>query len=77
MAVRIVVLFALSVLTAPLPCFGQEAEEFPDSALAREQWQQRIQDSRRRSEEFVANARERPDTPTPPGQAETEPRAVP
>jgi hypothetical protein len=34
---------------------AQELEAFPDSALTGEQWRQR--DARRRSEEFVANAR--------------------
>src|SRR5712675_531129 len=38
-------------------CCGQELESFPDSALTIEQWQQRVQDARRRSEEFVASAR--------------------
>jgi ABC-type transport system involved in cytochrome bd biosynthesis fused ATPase/permease subunit len=72
MAVRIIVLFAIFLLTAPLRCFGQETEAFPDSALTREQWQQRIQDARRRSEEFVASARERSETSITPAQAETE-----
>jgi hypothetical protein len=36
---------------------AQELEAFPDSALTGEQWRQRVQDARRRSEEFVANAR--------------------
>lgn len=38
-------------------CFSQQSEDFPDSALTREQWQQRVEGARRRSEEFVANAR--------------------
>jgi hypothetical protein len=32
-------------------------ENFPGSALTREPWLQRVEDARRRSEEFVANAR--------------------
>jgi hypothetical protein len=72
MAVRIIVLLAIWFLTASPRCFAQEIEEFPDSSLTREQWQQRVQDARRRSEEFVANARERPETPMTPVQEETE-----
>ena len=72
MAIRIIALLAI-FLTAATGCFGQEAdEEFSDSSLTREQWQQRIQDARRRSEEFVANARERPQDPVTPAQQETE-----
>ena len=52
-------LVAWSLLAAPGYCFAQEKENFPDSALTAEQWQQRVQDARRRSEEFVANARTR------------------
>jgi hypothetical protein len=72
MAIRTIALLALAFLTVSSPCLAQEAEEFSDQALTREQWQQRIDDARRRSEEFVANARERPDTPIPPARAETE-----
>jgi hypothetical protein len=50
-------LVAWSLLVASGYCFAQELENFPDSALTGEQWQQRVQDARRRSEEFVANAR--------------------
>src|SRR5882762_1425104 len=67
MAVRIIALLAICFATVSLPCFGQEAEDFPDQSLTREQWQQRVQDARRRSEQFVATAREqRPDTPITP-----------
>jgi len=72
MAVRIIALLAIWFLTASPRCFAQEAEELPDSSLTREQWQQRVQDARRRSEEFVANARERPEAPMTPVQEETE-----
>ena len=41
----------------PSVCNGQEFDQFSDSALTREQWQQRLEQARRRSEEFVANAR--------------------
>jgi hypothetical protein len=71
MAIRIIALLAM-FLAATTGCFGQETEEFPDSSLTREQWQQRIQDARRRAEEFVATARERPQDPVTPAQPETE-----
>jgi hypothetical protein len=73
MAVRIIALLTLCCVTVSPPCFGQEAEDFPDQSLTREQWQQRVQDARRRSEEFVATAREqRPDAPITPVQKEQE-----
>jgi len=37
--------------------FAQDLEDLPDAALTNQQWQQRVQDARRRSEQFVANAR--------------------
>jgi hypothetical protein len=50
-------LLVWSLLTSSACCFAQELESFPDAALTTDQWQQRVQDARRRSEEFVANAR--------------------
>jgi hypothetical protein len=72
MAVWISALLVIWFFAAPLRCFGQEAEEFPDSSLTPEQWQQRIEEACRRSEEFVANARTRPEGPITPAQEETE-----
>jgi hypothetical protein len=72
MAVRTIALLTLWFLMTSPPCVGQESEEFPDQSLTREQWQQRVQDARRRSEEFVANSRERADTPITPVQKDTE-----
>ena len=44
---------------------AQELDNSPDAALTGEQRQQRVQEARRRSEEFVANARtQRADPPT-------------
>jgi hypothetical protein len=37
--------------------------DFADSQLTREQWQQRLDEARRRSEEFVAKARTLPSEP--------------
>jgi hypothetical protein len=50
---------AVFLAASSASCFGQTADDYPDSALTREQWQQRLEDARRRSEEFVANARAR------------------
>lgn len=46
--------------------------DFSDSALTREQWQQRVEDARRRSEEFVANARMQAAIPPPSEKEEAE-----
>src|SRR3981081_906306 len=73
MAVRISALLAICFATVSLPCFGQEAEDFPDQSLTREQWQQRVRDARRRSEQFVAAGREQArDPPTTPVKKEQE-----
>ena len=53
-------LVAGSLLTSSGYCIAQEVERFPDSELTGEQWQQRLQDARRRSEEFVAKAADPP-----------------
>ena len=53
-------------------CYAQELENFPDAALTSEQWQQRVGDARRRSEEFVANARTQTADPPPSDKADAE-----
>jgi hypothetical protein len=57
---RTVVVLSLSTATW---AFGQELPQstldFPDSALDQEQWQRRVEDARRKSAEFVAEARSR------------------
>jgi hypothetical protein len=58
-------LAAWSLLASSESCFAQEMENFPDSALTSGQWQQRVQDARRRSEEFVENARRQTADPPP------------
>lgn len=58
-------LLAWSLLALAGYCFAQSLEDFPDSALTKEQWQQRVQDARRRSEEFVASARTQTADPAP------------
>ena len=73
MTFRLAALLVTSFLAAASArCFGQEAEEFPDSALTREQWQQRVEEARHRSMEFIANARAQPLPPMPADQLERE-----
>src|SRR5467141_2196353 len=58
MILRTMALLVGWLLLAPSGyCYAQDLENFPDAALTIEQWQQRVQDARRRSEEFVASAR--------------------
>jgi hypothetical protein len=61
-----------SLVGSAVCAFCQELEDFPDSALTREQWQQRVEDSRHRAEEFVANARSQAAISPPSEQEETE-----
>jgi lysozyme family protein len=65
-------LVAWSLLASSACCFAQTVEDFPDSALTGEQWQQRVQDARRRSETFVANARNRTADPPAPDKGDAE-----
>ena len=58
-------LVGCALLASSGSCCAQESENSPDSALTGEQWQQRVRDARRRSEEFVANARTHKDDPPP------------
>ena len=51
---------------------AQDLENFPDAALTSEQWQQRVQDARRRSEEFVAKARTQTADPAPSDKQDAE-----
>jgi hypothetical protein len=61
----------LLLLVAPA-AYAQELEDFPDSALTGEQWQQRLLEARRRSEQFVANARNQAVDPPPSDKEEAE-----
>jgi len=51
-------------------CFGQQPDDFPDSALTPEQWKLRVEAARRRAEEFVANARMEAPPPSEKEEAE-------
>lgn len=69
MAYWIAVLVVTGLLSAsPWRCFAQTTDQdtqvLPDATMTREQWQQRVEAARRRSEDFVANARTQ--TPPPP-----------
>jgi hypothetical protein len=74
MSARIAGLLVIFFLTAaPARCFGQDAADSPDeAALTHQQWQRRVEDARRRSEEFVANARTQAATSAPFDQEQTE-----
>ena len=51
--------FLICLLAVPARCLGQEASDAGDSNLSREEWQQRVNEARRRSDEFIASARNR------------------
>ena len=65
-------LTAWSLAATSACCFGQEAEGSTDSTPTREQWQQRVEQARRPSQEFVANARTQTLVPPPPDREEKE-----
>jgi hypothetical protein len=73
MTLRITALLAAwSLLASSGFCFARELEDFPDSELTSAQWQQRVQDARRRSEQFVANARTQTADPASSDKQEAE-----
>ena len=75
MSVRNVALVvACSILASSAYCSAQELEDFPGFTLTGEQWQQRVEAARRRSEEFVANARTQ--TADPPASDKEEAEAA-
>jgi hypothetical protein len=59
-----VLLTALPPIAFTTRCSGQEPEtQDSDAALTREQWQQRVEEARRRSSEFVARTRTQTEDP--------------
>lgn len=83
MASWIAALIATALLTAgPWHCFAQDTlqttPEHPDGLLTREQWQQRVEEARRRSKDFIANTRTQTPLPPPshPLEAEASDRVV-
>jgi hypothetical protein len=69
---KVALLVACSIPASSASCFAQELENFPESALTGEQWQRRVQDARRRSEEFVASARAQTATRPPSDKEDAE-----
>jgi hypothetical protein len=64
MTLRIQILVVACVLLGSAAhCPAQDLEKVPDSTLTADQWQQRVRDARRRSEEFVTNARTQTTSP--------------
>jgi len=74
MAFRTAILLVGLLTASPWPCFAEETAEFPDGAMTREEWQQRVEAARRRSQDFVANARTQ--TPPPPSSGALEAEAA-
>ncbi len=56
-------LLLISLLAAPALCLGQESADSADANLSQEEWRQRVDEARRRSDDFVANARNRKGDP--------------
>lgn len=52
-------LLLVCFLAAPAACLGQESTGSIDANLSQEEWRQRVSEARRRSDDFVANARSR------------------
>ena len=67
-----VLLATVSLMVVPAPCAAQDADGVRDATLTPEQWQRRVEEARRRSEEFVARARTQRSEPTPVGRLERE-----
>lgn len=65
-------LLLICLLAAPVRCLGQEQEDLAASNLTRKEWRQRVDEARRRSEAFVANARSQDAAPFSPSQLERE-----
>ena len=56
-------LLLICFLAAPAGCLGQASADSTDANLSREEWRQRVDEARRRSDEFIANARSRKGDP--------------
>jgi hypothetical protein len=69
---RTLALLATWLLVASTWSFAQVLQDSPDSELTAELWQRRVQDARRRSEEFVANARNQTADPQASAKEDTE-----
>lgn len=56
-------LLLICLLTVPARCLEQESTDSTDANLSQEEWRQRVNEARRRSDDFVANARNRKGEP--------------
>ena len=65
-------LLLICLLAAPVSCLGQDTQDSTDLSLSREEWHQRVDEARRRSEAFVANARSRAPAPLSSSELENE-----
>ena len=73
MTTRLITLFVAAwALSTSAPSFSQEFETFPDAEITNDQWQQRVEEARRRSEQYVANARTRSVDPLTSDKEEAE-----
>jgi hypothetical protein len=52
-------LLLICLLAAPARCLAQESADSADANLSQEEWRRRIDEARRRTDDFVANARNR------------------
>jgi hypothetical protein len=52
-------LLVICLLAVPARCLAQESTDSADANLSQEEWRRRIDEARRRTDEFVANARNR------------------
>jgi hypothetical protein len=59
MNASVVTLLILCLLAAPARCAAQESADSADANLSQEDWRQRVDQARRRTDDFVANARSR------------------
>ncbi|WOH53648.1 hypothetical protein [Bradyrhizobium sp. sBnM-33] len=66
-----VLVVAFSLLGSPVSCL-EELESLPAATLTADQWQQRVMEARRRSEEYVAKARTRTASPPQTDQEDAE-----
>ena len=59
----VAVLLLISLLAVPALCLAQDAGDSADANLSQEEWRQRVNEARRRSDDFIANARSRKGDP--------------
>src|SRR5262245_8746238 len=63
MNAAVAVLLLICLLAVPAHCLGQESADSTDANLTQEEWRQRVNEARRRSDDFIANARSRKGDP--------------